>query len=46
MRMKSLLLASVFSFQVALPSFAQEVSDERIKALVAQALRENPELIL
>ena len=46
MRMKSLLLASVFSFQVALPSFAQEVSDERIKALVAEALRENPELIL
>ena len=39
MRMKSLLLASVFCFQVAMPSFAQEVSDERIKALVAEALR-------
>lgn len=46
MRMKSLLLASVFCFQVAMPAFAQEVSDERIKALVAEALRENPELIL
>ena len=46
MRMKSLLLASVFCFQVAMPSFAEEVSHERIKALVAEALRENPELIL
>lgn len=44
--MKSLLLASVFCFQVVMPSFAQEVSDERIKALVAEALRENAELIL
>lgn len=46
MRTKSLLLAGVLCLQFSVPSLAQEISDERIKALVAEALRENPELIL
>ncbi|OZA12718.1 MAG: hypothetical protein B7Y02_07000, partial [Rhodobacterales bacterium 17-64-5] len=46
MRTKSILLASILCLQLSVPSFAQEISDERIKALVAEALRENPELIL
>lgn len=46
MRVKSCVLASALAFFLPVMSFAQEISDERIKALVAEALRENPELIL
>lgn len=46
MRAKLLLLASTFTISLAAPSFAQEISDDRIKALVAETLRENPELVL
>ncbi|MBA3909939.1 MAG: hypothetical protein C0524_08625 [Rhodobacter sp.] len=46
MRAKFLLLTSALWVSISGPSFAQEISDERIKALVAEALRENPELIL
>jgi protein-disulfide isomerase len=46
MRARSSLL--VFALTLLLPSvsLAQDVSDARIKAMVAEALRENPELIL
>lgn len=46
MRLKAALLASVFATMLSGMALAQDVSDDRIKALVAEALRENPELIL
>lgn len=46
MRIRSKLLAGGFCALLALPLSAQEISDARIKALVAEALRENPELIV
>lgn len=46
MRVKAALLASVFATMLSGMALAQDVSDDRIKALVAEALRQNPELIL
>lgn len=46
MRFTSTLLAPAFAILLSGMAFGQDISDERIKALVAEALRENPELIL
>lgn len=45
MRFTSILLASTLVFSPGL-SLAQEMTDGRIKELVAETLRENPELVL
>lgn len=46
MHPRPILLASALCALISAPLSAQEISDERIKALVAETLRENPELIL
>ncbi|PZR00208.1 MAG: hypothetical protein DI533_06335 [Cereibacter sphaeroides] len=46
MRVLSLLLAAWLALLLPGSSLAQELSDERIKALIAETLRENPELVL
>lgn len=45
MRIASILLAAALAFTPGL-SPAQEISEDRIKELVAETLRENPELVL
>lgn len=46
MRFRSILFATTLILAQPGPSTAQDVSDDRIKALIAEALRENPELVL
>lgn len=46
MRIHSILLATALTLVLPSLSLAQDLSDERIKALIAETLRENPELVL
>ena len=46
MRVHSILLASTLAIVLPGLSLAQDISDDRIKALIAETLRENPELVL
>lgn len=46
MRFRSILFATALILAQSGPSTAQDVSDDRIKALIAETLRENPELVL
>lgn len=46
MRTRSTLLAASLFLTLPIAGFAQDITDERIKALVAETLRENPELVL
>lgn len=46
MRVTQMILAATFALALPEQSFSQEISDDRIKALVAETLRENPELVL
>lgn len=46
LRTRSTLLATSLFVMLPFAGFAQDVSDERIKALIATTLRENPELVL
>lgn len=46
MRARSSLLVAALLFSLPAVSQAQDISEARIKAMVAEALRENPELIL
>ena len=45
MRVTSILFAITLVFAPGL-TLAQEITEDRIKELVAEALRENPELVL
>jgi len=46
MRVSQMILAATFALALPEQSLSQEISDDRIKALVAEAIRENPELVL
>ncbi|WP_246567345.1 DsbA family protein [Gemmobacter fulva] len=46
MRVTQMILAATFALALPEQSLSQEISDDRIKALVAETLRENPELVL
>lgn len=46
MRVSQMILAATFALALPEQSLSQEISDDRIKALVAKSLRENPELVL
>lgn len=46
MRVSQMILAATFALALPEQSLSQEISDDRIKALVAETLRENPELVL
>ncbi len=46
MRIHSILLAAALTLVLPGLSLAQDLSDDRIKALIAETLRENPELVL
>lgn len=46
MRIHSILLATALTLVLPSLSLAQDLSDDRIKALIAETLRENPELVL
>ena len=46
MRASLILLATSLALVLPGLSLAQDISDDRIKALIAQSLRENPELVL
>lgn len=46
MRIHSILLATALTLVLPGLSLAQDLSDDRIKALIAETLRENPELVL
>lgn len=46
MRVSKMILAATFALALPEQSLSQEISDDRIKALVAETLRENPELVL
>ena len=46
MRVSQMILAATFALALPEQSVSQEISDDRIKALVAETLRENPELVL
>lgn len=46
MRAASFLIAATSALVLAGPAFSQDISEARIKELVAETLRENPELVL
>ena len=46
MRVSQMILVATFALALPEQSLSQEISDDRIKALVAETLRENPELVL
>lgn len=46
MRVSQMILAATFALAMPEKSLSQEISDDRIKALVAETLRENPELVM
>jgi protein-disulfide isomerase len=46
MRISQMILATTFALALPEQSLSQDISDDRIKALVAETLRENPELVL
>lgn len=46
MRVYQMILVATFALALPEQSLSQEISDDRIKALVAETLRENPELVL
>ncbi len=46
MRVHPILLAILMAIVLPSLSLAQDISDDRIKALIAETLRENPELVL
>jgi protein-disulfide isomerase len=46
MRVFQMILAATFALALPEQSLSQDISDDRIKALVAETLRENPELVL
>ncbi|MES2143335.1 MAG: DsbA family protein [Pseudomonadota bacterium] len=46
MRATPFLTAAVLALSFSVPASADQISDDRIKDLVAEALRENPELVL
>lgn len=46
MRNRSTLLAAAIFFAIPTAGSAQDITDDRIKELVAETLRENPELVL
>ena len=46
MRVFQMIVAATFALALPEQSLSQEISDDRIKALVAETLRENPELVL
>lgn len=46
MRVSQMILAATFALALPEQSLSQEISDDRFKALVAETLRENPELVL
>lgn len=46
MRVSQMILAATLVLALPEQSLSQEISDDRIKALVAETLRENPELVL
>jgi protein-disulfide isomerase len=46
MRVSQMILAATFALAMPEQSLSQEISDDRIKALVAETLRENPELVI
>ena len=46
MRVSQMILAATLALALPEQSLSQEISDDRIKALVAETLRENPELVL
>ena len=46
MRVSQMILAATFALALPEQSLSQEISDDRIKALVAETLRENPELVM
>ncbi|MES2667817.1 MAG: DsbA family protein [Pseudomonadota bacterium] len=46
MRISPMILAATFAALLAGPALAQDMTDARVKELVAETLRENPELVL
>lgn len=46
MRVSQMILAATFALALPEQSLSQEISDDRIKALVVETLRENPELVM
>ena len=46
MRVSQMILAATFALALPEQSLSQDISDDRIKVLVAETLRENPELVL
>ena len=46
MRFSQMILAATFALALSEQSLSQEISDDRIKELVAETLRENPELVM
>jgi protein-disulfide isomerase len=46
MRVSQMIVAATFALVLPEQSLSQDISDDRIKALVAETLRENPELVL
>ena len=46
MRISQMILAATFALALPEQSLSQDISDDRIKELVAETLRENPELVL
>lgn len=46
MRVSQMILAATFALALPEQSLSQDISEDRIKELVAETLRENPELVL